>query len=136
MGAWGVDSFGNDDAADWAFGLDESHDLHLVEETLSRATVGSEEYLEAPVASEAVAAAEAVARLRGPAGESTGYSDSVDRWVARVGKPPSEAVVRLAIRALDRIVAPDSELRELWEDSEDFAAWTDAIRELRGRLVA
>jgi hypothetical protein len=134
MGAWGVDSFGNDDAADWASGLDASRDLQLVEETLSRAMVESDEYLEAPTASEAVAAAEAVARLRGAGGERTSYSESVDQWVERVGKPPSAAVVQLAIRALDRIVAPNSELRDLWEESEDFTAWTDAVRELRDRL--
>jgi len=134
MGAWGVDSFGNDDAADWAFGLDESSNLQLVEETLSRATVGSEEYLESPTACEAIAAAEAVARLRGAGGERTSYSESVDQWVERVGAPPSPAVVQLAIRALDRITAPNSELRELWEESEEFASWTAAVRDLRERL--
>lgn len=136
MGAWGVDSFGNDDAADWAAGLDESRDLRLVEETLARAVVDDEEYLEAPTASEAVAAAEAVARLRGAGGERSSYSASVDRWVERVATPPSEAMVQLALRALDRIVAPNSELRELWEESDAFADWTAAIRELRGRLGA
>jgi hypothetical protein len=136
MGAWGVDSFGNDDAADWAFGLDESSDLLLVEETLARAAVEGQEYLEASTASEAVAAAEAVARLRGAGGEQSSYSESVDQWVGRVGKPPSDSVVQLALQALDRIVAPNSELRELWEESDEFAEWTEAIRELRGRLTS
>ena len=134
MGAWGVDSFGNDDAADWALGLNESSDLVLVEETLARATISGDQYLEAPAASEAVAAAEAVARLRGAGGERSAYSESVDQWVKRVGKPPSAAVVHRAVQALDRIVAPNSELRDLWEESEEYGAWSDAIRELRARL--
>lgn len=31
MGTWAVGSFGNDDAADWAFGLKNVKDLSLVE---------------------------------------------------------------------------------------------------------
>ncbi len=30
MGAWAVDSFGNDTACDWAYGLEEVSDLSLV----------------------------------------------------------------------------------------------------------
>ena len=55
MGSWGVDSFGNDDAADWAWQLDDSSDLTLVEATLERASVSVDTYLEAPAACEGVA---------------------------------------------------------------------------------
>jgi hypothetical protein len=106
----------------------------LVEEALARATISADEYLEAPAASEAVAAAEAVARLRGAGGERSAYSEPVDQWAKRVGKPPPAAVVRRAIQALDRIGAPNSELRDLWEESEEYGAWSNAIRELRARL--
>ncbi len=136
MGTWGVDSFGNDDAADWAWTLDDSSDLAIVEATLASADLGAEDYLDASVASTAIAAAEAVARLRGAGGEQSPYSESVDNWVKRVGKPPAASVVERAIRILDRIVGPHSELRELWEQSDDFGVWTAAIQELRARLTA
>ena len=35
MGTWGVDAFENDNAADWAFQLEEAEDLTLVRETLA-----------------------------------------------------------------------------------------------------
>ena len=136
MGAWGVDSFGNDDAADWAWTLDESNDLAVVEATLARADVEAEDSLDASVASMAIAAADAVARLRGAGGEQTPYSESVDNWVKRIGKPPAPSVVERAIKIVDRIVGSNSELRESWEESEDFGAWTASIQELRGRLTA
>jgi hypothetical protein len=136
MGAWGVDSFGNDDAADWAWTLDDSSDLAIVEATLASADVDAEHNLDASVASMAIAAAEAVARLRGAGGEQSAYSESVDNWVKRIGKPPAPSVVERAIRILDRIAGSNSELRELWEESEEFVAWSAAIQELRARLTA
>jgi hypothetical protein len=39
----------------------------------------------------------------------------------------------LAIRAVDQ-VAGDSELKELWQESDEMAAWADRVQELRGRL--
>jgi hypothetical protein len=38
MGAWSHEPFGNDDAGDWAYGLDESRDLGLIEWRKERAT--------------------------------------------------------------------------------------------------
>jgi hypothetical protein len=35
MGAWGELAFDNDSANDWAYGLDEVHDLSLVESALA-----------------------------------------------------------------------------------------------------
>lgn len=136
MGTWGVDGFGNDDAADWAWTLDDSSDLAIVEATLVAADVDAGEYLEAPAAATAVAAAEAVARLRGAGGQQSPYSESVDKWVVRVGRPPAPQVVTLAVRVLDRVAGPNSELRELWEESDEYEAWSAALRELRGRLTA
>ena len=45
MGAWSADNFGNDDAADWAYGLEETNDLSLVEATIAAALSTDEEYL-------------------------------------------------------------------------------------------
>jgi hypothetical protein len=35
MGAWSHEPFGNDDANDWAYGLEEAEDLSYVEEALN-----------------------------------------------------------------------------------------------------
>jgi Domain of unknown function (DUF4259) len=67
MGAWGVGSFDNDDAADWLNDqLRRSADLRPIQTALDAvAQLDPTGYLEAPEASAAVAAAEVVAALAG-----------------------------------------------------------------------
>lgn len=134
MGAWGTDSFGNDDAADWAFQLEGYDDLSLVEETIAKVVAPPAEYLDASEASEAIAAVEAVARLQGNWGKRSAYTEPLDVWVERVKLTPQVTLVNQALAALDRIVAEHSELRELWDDSEEAEAWLAAVAELRGRV--
>jgi hypothetical protein len=37
-------------------------------------------------------------------------------------------------RAIDQVAA-DSELKELWAESDETEAWTDRLQELRGRIA-
>jgi hypothetical protein len=134
MGAWSPDNVGNDDAADWALSLAECTDLGLIETTVASVLVPSGEYLEASAACEAIAAVEAVARLLGRWGVRDAYTEPMDAWVERVGLTPSPALVQRAQQALDRILAPQSELRELWEETEQAAEWTAHVTQLRARL--
>jgi hypothetical protein len=136
MGTWDVGSFDNDTAADWAYGLDEVHDLSYVETTLDRvASHPSEQDLSAEAGECAIAAAEVIARLLQKGGEESAYSESVDTWVRahRIAPPP--ALVTKALAALDRVMAPPSELRELWEETNELDGWLDAVAELKGRLA-
>ena len=133
MGAWGVLAFDNDDANDWAYGLDETEDLSLVESAF-HAVEEADAYLEAPDASNALAACEVVARLNGKSGYKNAYTEKVDRWVtAHPIKPPAALVAR-AGAALDRILGDNSELRALWGDSGKNDEWLAAVEELRQRL--
>jgi hypothetical protein len=38
--------------------------------------------------------------------------------------------------AIDRIVGENSELNELWEDTDDYDAWVEDVKNLRDRLDA
>ncbi len=134
MGTWDVDSFGNDDAADWAYGLEGCDDLSLIEGAIAAALDAEDDYLEAPVATEAIAAIETLARLQGRGGERSAYTETVDAWVARVRLPVPPALATRAVEALDRILAPRSELRELWSESEQLGAWTANVEDLRRRV--
>ena len=58
MGTWGVGSFGNDNAADWIWELEEADDLSVVEAAIARVLDGVDELVESPEAEEAIAAAE------------------------------------------------------------------------------
>lgn len=136
MGTWAVDSFGNDDAADWAFGLEGAKDLSLVERTLDKVIAGASEYVDAPDAAEALAAIEVIARLQGNWGQRSPYSEPVDNWVEANKFLPTTALVGKAHRVLDLIVGQNSELNELWEESDDHADWIAAVEELKSRVRA
>lgn len=136
MGAWSHDAFGNDTACDWAQGLEAVDDLSLVAAAVAAALASSPDGLDADTACEALAAAEVVARLRGHAGFTNAYTEAVDDWAARTRLVPPDALVQQSLAALEAIGAPSSELRELWEESEDAADWRASLDELRARLQA
>jgi hypothetical protein len=135
MGTWGAGSFANDIAADWAGALDGT--AETVRETLATAgdaPVGG--YLGADEGVEAIAAAEVVAAAAGRPCESDAYSREAIAWATRHPELGEQAFVTLALRALDRVAADDSELRDLWfEDGDESAReWKAAVDELRARL--
>lgn len=133
MGAWGVLAFDNDDANDWAYGLDETDNLSLVESALN--SVGAVDvYLEAPDASNALAACEVLARLNGKTGYQDAYTEKVDRWIAAHPIKPPAALIARADAAIGRILDDNSELRALWSDTDKNDEWLAAVEELRQRL--
>jgi hypothetical protein len=135
MGAWGVLAFDNDDANDWAYGLDDVADLSLVESAFA-AIEQAGNYLEAPEACNALAACEVLARLQGNPGYQNAYTEKVDEWIAAHPSKPSPALIPRASAVIDRILAENSELRELWNESEECAQWLASVEDLRGRMRA
>ena len=134
MGAWGVLAFDNDSACDWASGLEGVDDLSLVQEALD-AVDEDEVYLEASVATDALAACEVIARLRGAPGYQNPYTEAVDEWVKSHPIAPSPSLRKKAHAAIDRVLGIHSELRELWEESEpEYDNWVSAVEDLRERM--
>src|SRR5262249_14352864 len=118
MGAWAHGSFANDDALDWVAALSRTGSGAVVQ-ALSAVPESDDEYLEAPPASAAVAAAEVVAAQAGsPAAK---LPDEVTAWVASQPRPTPE-LLALARRAVERVLR-SSELRDLRAHSEDSEAW-------------
>jgi hypothetical protein len=134
MGAWANDPFGNDTACDWAYGLEEVDDLSLIEETIQRVLDTGDEYLEAPVADEAIAASDTIARLEGKFYARNSSTESVDAWVEKHPLQPSPELVAAALQAIDRILQSPSELLDLWEESAAAAAWKQQLAALKERL--
>ncbi|HEX5470904.1 MAG TPA: DUF4259 domain-containing protein [Lacipirellulaceae bacterium] len=135
MGAWDVSSFGNDTACDWAWELKESSDLSVVEETIDRVFDTAEDgYIEAPTGEEAIAACETIARLKGRFGIRNSYTKDVDKWIAAHPLQPSPEMVEKANNALDLIMSDNSELRQLYEESDSFAEWQASVSDLRQRM--
>lgn len=136
MGAWGTGIFDNDTACDWAYELEGQRDLGVIERTLDAVLENGDAYLDAGEGEEALAAAEALARLQGHWGVRNSYTERMDAWVEAAGLTPPPALVGKAHAAIDRILAADSELAELWAESDEFDAWKAAVVALRGRLRA
>ncbi|HEX7690022.1 MAG TPA: DUF4259 domain-containing protein [Burkholderiaceae bacterium] len=138
MGTWSHDAFGNDEACDCALALARGRDLSAVEGALDDvAGFPPHEYLETPEATQALVAAEAVARLRGHPGERDACSKPVDDWVARTQLAASDALAARAVEAIERILGAASELADLWGDSpDDDARWRASMHALKVRLLA
>lgn len=136
MGTWSCEPFGNDTACDWAYDLEEGpRDFSFVEATLKRAADSEPSDLDADAADEAMAAAETVAKALGRGTRTDAYTERVDRWVAALTVRPDASLIATARQALERIVSPGSELRELWEDSDDFEEWLGIVERLRSAFV-
>uniref|UniRef100_UPI003F4DB3B7 DUF4259 domain-containing protein n=1 Tax=Lysobacter firmicutimachus TaxID=1792846 RepID=UPI003F4DB3B7 len=116
MGTWSHEPFGNDTANDWAYGLEENQDFSLVDEALQRVIDTGDEYLDADVAAEAVAAAEVIAKALGRGTQSDVYTEKVDSWLASSAPELEPGLATKAQSALLRVLGQDSELRELWEE--------------------
>jgi hypothetical protein len=134
MGAWSYESFGNDDACDWAGELAGLTDLAAIGIALDEVLEREDGYLEAPEAARAIAAAETVARLQGNWGKRDDGSKAVDAWVEMVKLSPNETLVNKALRALDRVVEEPSELLDLWQEQDEAEGFLGAVRELKVRL--
>ena len=134
MGAWGTGIYDNDDAADWAHGLDDGG-LDLVRTALQAAHTDS--YLEAPDGAAALAAADVIGRLKSGGGEQSSYAESVMNWVDRHEDDDEWIALLPAARAaVAAVLAESSELRELWaEDETNLADWLVVVAELEARLT-
>jgi hypothetical protein len=126
--------FGNDQANDWADGLEEAEDLSYVEAALD-AVLEVDGYVEAPEGECAVAAVEVIAKLLGKGTQSDSYTDKVDEWVKRVRVKPTRPLLEKAQRALARIRAEQSELKELWQEG-DAAEWYASLNSLYTAVTA
>jgi hypothetical protein len=129
VGAWGTGSFENDDAKDWAAGVDKIAPEELTR-ILARAA-DDPEYLEAPAAYVAVAAGEVVAALGGAPGE--GAPAAIVEWARTHPQAFTPELKAVAIRALER-VRTNSEVKDLWLQADGLNDWIAAIRELQGRV--
>jgi hypothetical protein len=131
MGAWGVLAYDNDTANDWAYGLEDVADLSLVEAALEAV---SRFYVAADVACCALAACEVLARSLGRHGYRNSFTEKVDLWVARHRPQPSADLLTTANTAMDRILGPGSDLRDLWYETSNGATWRASVEDLRDRL--
>ena len=134
MGTWSHESFGNDTANDWAYELEDGTDFSVIEAALQVALDEGDEYLDADLAMEAIAAVEVIAKRLGKGTQSDVYTEKVDQWLETISEQPNDGLLSLAKRVLERIVADDSELKELWLESDEYELWLGNIQQLKDAL--
>lgn len=130
MGAWSGLPFGNDEAQDFLFDyrqVDPGNRLAFLSDVLHEC-VSQEDTGDRAVA--------AVAILVQAAGLGDSISDDALNSADVEGFTSPEAARQLfpvAQQVLDLVLAKDSELRELWEDTGE-TEWFDSIEQLRSAL--
>ena len=129
MGAWGVKTFENDDSSDWLYDLEESSDLSVIETALNEA---DSEYIEAPEGCNILAASEVIAALQGKA--NVGFPENAAEWVSKNESLDSSHLNETAITALDKLLSDGSELKELWQESEDYSSWEKDVLGIKAAL--
>ena len=132
MGAWGEKAFQNDSALDWLDEL-EADGLPALHDILA-AVAGSpaDDYLDVDEGSPAIAAAEIVAAALGHGRDR--IPKRVIRWLDANASAITADDLVLARRAVERVVAEGSELRELWDDAGLDSEWHADVRILLTRL--
>lgn len=133
MGAWAEDAFGNDTACDWAADFSDNPSMDKIEAAINL-VIGSDEYLDADLASEALVACEIIARLKGNFGAMTSYSRAIDAWAKSVNVLPSNELILSAQKAMIRILGEDSELSELWDEDGINEIWHAEMDNLQQRV--
>jgi Domain of unknown function (DUF4259) len=132
MGAWGLGTFENDDALDWAAGFRHAPSARLLRDAFA-AVIGVDGYLERDPGSYALAAAEVVAAIKGK--PCRDMPPALRDWAAANRDVATPDFVASALAAIDRVtVATSSEIAELWAEGSDAPAWAARIDDLRQRL--
>lgn len=107
----------------------ESKDLSVVEATLDAVLEVGREYLDSDEASEAIAAIEVLAKLLERGTQTDSYTEEIDQWVKDNPQRPSTELLQKAEKVIRRILSPNSELLELWEEQDD-EVWKLSLQQL------
>ncbi|MFC8720430.1 DUF4259 domain-containing protein [Kitasatospora sp. NPDC057198] len=134
MGAWDIGHFDNDTAADFGGELDDAapeQRAELLRATLAEAAeVTADDYLDSDVAVPALAAAALVAS------HCSGGEPVTTAYGPKQPLPPLAELRPLAAAAVRRVLAEESELAELWDETELSADWRAAVARLHAVLRA
>ncbi len=133
MGAWAEDTFGNDAACDWINTFLDDPGLPTVRSAIE-AALEADDYLDSDEACDCLAACEVIARLQGKWGLRNIYSEELDEWIEANPTEVPDDLKAAADSAIERILAADSELSELWDEDGRNEDWHNAINDLRERI--
>jgi hypothetical protein len=132
VGSWGDKPFENDAALDWLAEIEQGRRGGLRGILAAVAETPASSYLDVDDGSAAVAAAEIVAAVL--AGGRDTLPLRARAWLATHRGAIVSGDLDLARRAVERVLAPSSELAGLWDDYGHEVEWHGEMRRLTARL--
>jgi len=133
MGAWGNGNFENDGAIDWLndflVGPKESKVVEAIYKILYQ-----EEFIDSDESFEALAAAELIAAKRGNKSQDLPEEVHTSSTLACIMDPTLNIPARQAVEKIINFKG-HSELRALWQESDEYDQWLEVQKELIKRLL-
>jgi hypothetical protein len=134
MGAWGHLNFENDTALDLVYEIEEKG-VDRIKNAIEAVNSREEDsFLDSDLCSEALAAIEYIAAAKDKISED--FPEDAEEWLTPANKESLLAIRNLipkSKQAIDRI-QHNSELKDLWEETEDFDKWTKVLEDLAARI--
>lgn len=135
MGTWDIGFFDNDMACDWENEINSKTSLKYIEDALTPVVNNKEEFLDIDLANRALAAAEAIAIILGKDSINSSYTEHLDKWAKDYDKEIPKELLKLAINAIDKVLASNSELKQFWKIRAEHDDWLDIIEKLKDKLL-
>ncbi|MEO3944279.1 DUF4259 domain-containing protein [Gorillibacterium sp. CAU 1737] len=130
MGAWGHGNFDNDTVLDWVADLTQEPGLTLLTEAIEAVLEDVE--LDADTASIGLGAIEVLAALQDRPWKDQYEDEELTDWIKEHNQQGAHLLEKA--QASLRKIREESELKELWEESDHYEDWVDTIKELEDRL--
>lgn len=134
MGAWDHSNFGNDTAHDFVYEVTEQGMEKIIHAIKTAAECPGDEPLDSEEANEALAAIEFIAAAKGNMAED--FPENAEDWLA--GKNAevltNADIISESEKALARIKADNSELKNLWQESQRLNDWIKVVDNLQSRI--
>lgn len=137
MGAWGMQAFENDAALDFTaqlFHESQAGDLGFLREAIQDVFQAQQEsYIDSDIGSPAVAAAAILSYLKqgSDAQEILKIQPFGQAWLDAARQADYQTLIPDALKALELVLADNSELYELWEETGYFAEWLDSVKQIK-----
>jgi hypothetical protein len=133
MGAWGHLNFENDTALDFVWELEEKG-INWIKNAFEVINGREEDsFLDSDLCAEALAGIEFIAAAKGnPAAD---FPEDAEEWLQKnkAGLLANYHWIAKSKQAIDRI-QHNSELKDLWEETNEFEEWTKVLEDLSKRI--
>ena len=128
MGAWGTSPFEDDGGLDFLYLINESPSEDILDEAFNHVIENEDDYIDTDICSSALMAGEVIATVYG--NPSTKYNGQMEFDFESLKNQISDDLIEKGIKAISIVKnSENSELRELWEESEDWIAEVENLIE-------